>query len=82
MKKCITKNDSLIDITKKNEESTGTSIHERMKMFSGVNKKQSIIITSNPQPKNIHSANINSISLCEDLVITSDYAGFIKTWSL
>ena len=82
MKKCITKNDSIIDIVKKNEESTGGSIHERMKMFSGGNKKQSIIITSNQQPKNIHTANINSVTLCEDFIITSDFAGFIKIWSL
>ena len=82
MKKCITKNESLIDIAKKSEEVTGSSIHERMKMFSGGNKKQSIIITSNPQPKNIHSANINSVAKCGDLIYTSDFAGFIKIWSL
>lgn len=76
-------------ITKQDEnkvgstESTGTgSVLERLKKFEGgYGKKQSLIVTTTVQ-NNIHSANINSANLVNGNIVTSDYAGFIKIWTV
>jgi hypothetical protein len=82
MKRCITKVDTVMSLTTKVEGKK--SITDRMKLFENTNqpKKTSLTFTSNAQPINIHSSNINSINLANDCIYTSDYTGFIKIWSL
>lgn len=65
-------------------ESIGGSIADRLKQFQGgVQKKQSLIVTSTSIPKNMHLANINSANLVNNkYLVTSDYAGFVKVWNI
>ena len=82
MKRCITKTETVMSLTKKEEGAK--SITDRMKMFENTSqaKKSSLSFNTNIQPSNIHSANINSIHLYDNAIYTSDLAGFIKIWSL
>ena len=96
-KKCITKEDSspsglpssLSSISNtstrpsiSSEGGMGSNIQERLKQLQGLQKKQSLIVTTTVQ-RNIHSANVNSANLVnERFIVTSDYAGFIKIWNI
>lgn len=66
-------------------EETGpvkTGVSDIMKRFDAGQKK-SIQVGSNANNfKHIHPALINSGHVLGNTVITSDYAGFIKTWNL
>ena len=77
------------DETKTSEVSN--SIFDRMKKFDTshqIQKKSSVFVggKSNETDKSkhiIHSANISGISIkSEDCLVTSDFAGFIKDWTL
>ncbi len=83
-KRSLTKDDSnpLLQATSNVGGEISASIQERLKQFGeGLQKKQSMIVTSNVQ-RNIHLANVNSASLSGNNLITSDYAGFVKVWNL
>jgi hypothetical protein len=82
MKRCITKAETVMSLTKR--DSGAKSITDRMKMFDNTSaiKKGSLNYNTNSQLSNIHSSNINSIHISNDLIYTSDYTGFIKIWSI
>jgi len=62
--------------------SVSGGIQDRLSTFqAGPKPKLSIKVTSTVQT-NIHSANVNSVNFIENHLVTSDYAGFIKTWSI
>ena len=73
----ITKNEN--DKSDSQAETSSSSIANKLKMFNLQNKKQSIVVGSSSL-KNIHSSNINSFSVCNNQVITTDYSGFVKVW--
>jgi len=52
------------------------------KFQGGTQKKQSVLVTSTVQ-KNIHSSTVNSMSLFNNnIIVTSDYTGFVKMWNI
>jgi hypothetical protein len=63
-------------------ETKSASIMDVMRKFDGgLQKKQSLVITSNNN-QNIHSAQVNSANLANDTIVTTDYAGFLKLWKI
>ncbi len=62
-------------------EGTSMSVQDRVKQFGALQKKQSLIVTSSIQ-FNIHRANVNSAVFDGKNLLTSDYAGFVKSWNL
>jgi hypothetical protein len=69
------------DLEEKKEEAT--SFKDRLGVFKNLNKKTSLIVTSNKnETKNIHLANISSTSVISNNLVTADLAGYIKLWPL
>ncbi|MCQ2821748.1 MAG: hypothetical protein MJ252_31200 [archaeon] len=63
---------------------SGGGVAERLKMFGGANalkKKTSLVFTTTAND-NLHKANISTISIKGKKIITTDFAGFIKFWSV
>jgi hypothetical protein len=53
-------------------------------MFGGKEsmKKTSVSVGTTEVKKNVHMANICGASLIDKTLVTTDLAGFIKTWKL
>jgi actin related protein 2/3 complex subunit 1A/1B len=69
------------DLEEKKEEAT--SFKDRLGVFKNLNKKTSLIVTSNKsETKNIHLANICSTTVISNNLVTADLAGYIKLWPL
>lgn len=80
MKKAITK---ISEQPVKTGEVEGTaSVSDAFKKFGGFVKKPSVIVSSNTQSNNHHLANISSVNYSNGVIITSDFAGFIKVWNI
>ena len=75
----VNKTPQLDYVSKSVIETKSSSIMEVMKKFEGAQKRNSQIITST-NTQNIHAAPISSVNSNSDLIITTDYAGFLKTW--
>ena len=75
----VNKTPPLDNSTKSVIETKSSSIMEVMKKFEGAQKRNSLIITST-NTQNIHAAPISSVNLNNGMIITTDYAGFLKTW--
>ena len=47
----------------------------------GMKKKESLVVTTE-QNENLHATNISSFTIKDNLIITSDLAGFVKFWNI
>lgn len=75
----ITKNDSDNALE---QPILSNSVANKLRMFNNnMNKKQSIMVNT-AQQKNLHSSNVNSFTINNNQLITSDLSGFVKVWKL
>lgn len=69
------------ELEEKKEEAS--SFKDRLGVFKNLNKKTSLLVTSNKnETKNIHLANISSTTVISNNLVTADLAGYIKLWPL
>lgn len=58
------------------------NVSDKMKIFSGANTKRTSVVYNADKAANLHKSNICSLSIKDNNMITADYAGFVKYWSI